>query len=433
MAEDYPRTSPPGRKNDRTTPPTAKPVGSDYSQKSRPPGAENNPQEKYESLKQADPNRPHHEKDQVLAEPVFEGEENAIIPKGKKFPCSECGGSMRFSPSGGHLTCDYCGHKQDIPQNENEVNEISFEKYFEQASLPKEVFEGVENEVRCDGCGAMVMLPAHVKSDFCPFCQTQIKNQIETSKPIMSPGGILPFKVGKKDARMMFRNWVKSLWFAPNALKDVDKLDGLQGVYLPYWTYDSMTFSFYTGKRGEHYYVTVGTGKNRRRERRTRWYDVNGTVRHFFDDVTVCASKSLPDKMVKELEPWDLKMVEPYTKDFLSGFKTERYQISALHGFHKAQSIMDEKIRELICQHIGGDEQRITSVQTQHDGVSFKYLLLPVWLAAYKFNNKTFRVFVNARTGEVQGERPWSVMKITLAILGAIIAIALIVLLVNYS
>jgi len=55
--------------------------------------------------------------------------------------------------------------------------------------------------------------------------------------------------------------------------------------------------------------------------------------------------------------------------------------------------------------------------------VTFKHILLPVWLAAYKYRGKTYRFVVNGRTGAVKGERPWSWVKITIAVLlGAIVA-----------
>lgn len=135
----------------------------------------------------------------------------------------------------------------------------------------------------------------------------------------------------------------------------------------------------------------------------TRWHYVSGEVDHFFDDVLVCASKSVPVNYVNALEPWDLGRLETFTPHFLSGFKTERYVVTLAEGFGTAQQIMDVEIRRLCCRDIGGDHQRLSSVNTQHVGVTFKHILLPVWLAVYRYHNETYRILVNARTGEVQG------------------------------
>jgi hypothetical protein len=81
------------------------------------------------------------------------------------------------------------------------------------------------------------------------------------------------------------------------------------------------------------------------------------------------------------------------------------------------------------CRHdIGGDEQRVERVNTQYSAVSFKLMLLPVWILAYLYAGKSFQVLVNAHTGEVIGQRPYSVAKIIAAILLAVLVIAGIVL-----
>jgi hypothetical protein len=84
---------------------------------------------------------------------------------------------------------------------------------------------------------------------------------------------------------------------------------------------------------------------------------------------------------------------------------------------------MDQHIRQLCCRDIGGDQQQLHSVQTRHVGVTFKHVLLPVWLANYRYHEKVFRVIVNGRTGEIMGDRPYSWAKIALLVIGIILAI----------
>ncbi|MCL2641207.1 MAG: hypothetical protein FWD53_10210, partial [Phycisphaerales bacterium] len=229
--------------------------------------------------------------------------------------------------------------------------------------------------------------------------------------------------------------WIHSRWFAPNDLKHFANLGQLSGIYLPFWTYDSMTYTHYTGQRGDDYYVIEtyrdSKGKTQTRHvRRTRWRYVSGEVGHFFDDVLVCASRSLPEKDVNKLEPWDLAALQNFDPRYLASFKTERYTVSLGEGFQKAQQIMAPEIRRLIQRNIGGDHQRIHSQRTQHVGVTYKHLLLPMWLAVYRYHNKTYRILVNARTAEVTGSRPYSFAKITTTILLALLALATIIWLV---
>jgi hypothetical protein len=202
-------------------------------------------------------------------------------------------------------------------------------------------------------------------------------------------------------------------------------------VYIPYWTYDTDTDSKYTGQRGEHYYVTESystteNGKSvtkTRQVQKTRWHYVSGSVNKFFDDILTVASKSLPQKYVYKLEPWDLENLVPFDKKYLSGFIAEKYQVGLEEGFEIAKGIAEKEI--------GGDEQRISTLNTSYRDIKFKHLLLPVYVSAYKYKEKLYRFLVNARTGEVQGERPWSWLKIAGLVLLVVAIIAVIVILVN--
>jgi hypothetical protein len=253
----------------------------------------------------------------------------------------------------------------------------------------------------------------------------------------IKPEGLLPFKVSGKEAFEQFRKWIGKLWFAPSQLKQYAQSESkLAGVYVPFWTYDSDTTTAYTGERGDYYYTTEtyteeenGRTVTRTREvRHTRWTSVSGTVFNNFDDILILASKSLPKKYTDRLEPWDLTNLVPYADEYLSGFRAESYQVSLPQGFEEAKQIMESAIESSIRRDIGGDEQQIHSAQTQYGSITFKHILLPVWLSAYRFREKIYRILINARTGEVQGERPFSAWKIAGAVLIGLIIIGILIL-----
>jgi hypothetical protein len=163
-----------------------------------------------------------------------------------------------------------------------------------------------------------------------------------------------------------------------------------------------------------------------RQVRKIRWTPAEGQVRHWFDDVLVVASKGLPANYAQELAPWDLNQMSDFKPDYLSGFRTERYQVGLEEGFADAKRQMEPVIDSLIRQNIGGDEQKISSRSTQYSGITFKHILLPVWVSAYRHADKLHRILINARTGEVQGSRPYSPWKIA----GLVILILAIVVLI---
>ena len=92
-------------------------------------------------------------------------------------------------------------------------------------------------------------------------------------------------------------------------------------------------------------------------------------------------------------------------------------EVSLDEGFKRAQRRMEKELRWQAKREIGGDEQRIHEVVTRWDGLTYKHVLLPIWMLAIRHQGRPYRVIVNGATGEVQGERPWSALKITLAAL----------------
>jgi hypothetical protein len=131
----------------------------------------------------------------------------------------------------------------------------------------------------------------------------------------------------------------------------------------------------------------------------------------------VVGSSSLPRDLAEELEPWDLDNLVSYADEYLPGFIAERYQIDLRQGWSRATERMDEVIRGDVRRDIGGDHQRIHTLSTTHDDVTYKHVLMPMWICSYRYKEKVYRFLVNARTGEVQGQRPWSWVKIGLTVL----------------
>ena len=148
-----------------------------------------------------------------------------------------------------------------------------------------------------------------------------------------------------------------------------------------------------------------------------------------FDDILILAARSLQRKYYDNLEPWDLANLVDYDDRYLSGFQAESYAVSLPAGFEEAKSEMTAPIQAAVRRDIGGDRQRIYSVDTAHHQVTFKHILLPVWLSSYRYKDRLYHVLINARTGEVQGERPWSTWKITFLVLAVLAVIAVIALL----
>ncbi len=343
--------------------------------------------------------------------------------------CKDCGSILKFAPGTLSLKCDYCGAQNEIVASDKQTvaEEIDFEKFI--ASAVNAADMQTVSTVKCESCGASTTLKENVTADSCPFCGTSLVVKSGSTSSIIKPKYLLPFKVDQKNAFEDFRKWIDSLWFAPGDLKQyATNAEKLAGLYIPYWTYDSNTGSSYSGMRGMNYVETYTVTVNGRTETRTRtkiiWTPASGHVSNAFDDVLVMASRSLPEKYADALEPWDLKSLTDFSEKFLSGFRSETYQVDVKAGFGRAKDKMEVVIRETVRRDIGGDHQQILTLNTSYSNITFKHILLPIWISAFRYNNKVYRFMINGRTGEVQGERPWSVIKIVLTVIAGLAVLA---------
>ncbi len=344
--------------------------------------------------------------------------------RGRIFPCDQCGADLEFSIGQQSLQCPYCHAVKQLTPTLEEIRENDYVDMLARLKALREAGEEVVytaegiHEVRCESCGANVVFEGTLTSSACPYCASPLqRDKVHDAGSRIKVDAVLPFLVPKERAAANLKEWVRSRWFAPNEFKRQGAAGKFSGCYLPYFTYDSATFTRYAGQRGDHYTVTVGHGKNRRTERRTRWTSASGEFSRFFDDVLVLAVKDDHQSLLQELEPWPLAKLTPFTQEVLAGFFARTYDIPLEQAFQTAKQRIDAALRQDVCRRIGGDEQRVEFQKTAYNALTFKHVLLPVWLMAYRFRDRSYRVTINAATGEVHGERPYSWAKITLAIL----------------
>lgn len=356
----------------------------------------------------------------------------AAIEANRRFPCPSCGSDLRFDPRGGRLKCDHCGHEEPVAEARGRIAELDL-RAVERNSLPPSAME--ENRVaQCPSCGAQIELGPDDYARECPFCASPIVADPGVNRQIR-PQAQLPFLLDEAEAREAMRRWFGRLWFAPSDLREYARAHrAMQGVYVPYWTYDAETRTEYSGQRGTVYYESrpVSVIVNGRRQTtvqqvaRVRWQAARGRVARDFDDVLVLGSRSLPKHFTDALAPWDLSTLSAYEPKFLAGFRAEGYTVPVEEGYGEARQIMNAVIEQDVRRDIGGDQQRIGQVRTEVGALTFKHVLLPVWLAAYRYRGRTFRFVVNGRTGSVEGERPYSSVKIAIAVALALLVAGLI-------
>ncbi|GIH02151.1 hypothetical protein Rhe02_02180 [Rhizocola hellebori] len=284
----------------------------------------------------------------------------------------------------------------------------------------------------CPKCAAQTESDA--LSERCPFCTTPLVGDAQSIGQI-APEAVVPFDVDQAAVRDRLRQWISTRWFAPSSLRQVGVAESVRSVYLPHWTLDSQTASDYTGQRGDDYwatesYTTTVNGQSQtqtRQVRRTRWRPASGSVSRRFDDVLVPATRRVDSDHLHDLMPWPLPQAKPYQPEYLSGHQTLRYEVEPEAALEQAKQQMAAVIHEDCEQDIGGDHQRVSNVDTQYTDVTYKLMLLPVWIVCYLHAGKSWQVYVNGSSGSVTGQRPYSTAKIAAAITVGLALIGLLV------
>jgi DNA-directed RNA polymerase subunit RPC12/RpoP len=363
------------------------------------------------------------EDDEILETIEAQFDESLMIP------CASCGGKMKYNPEGANLKCSHCDSTRDIMAENGHIIELCFE-----SALKEDLSTWDEAEVQsfsCKNCGAEVIFEAHTQAKFCNYCGSSYISLHETQKTI-PPHYLVPFKVDQQEAEEKFKQWISKRWFAPNDLKKEYNNHQLLGTYIPYWTYDTHTYSYYTADRGDYYYVTrtrVVDGKTQTyQERKIRWTHVRGDYPRFFDDVLIRASNKVDELMLKKIEPFNLTALVAYKPEYLSGFFAERYSISLEDGWTFGIKIIDDSLKSEITGKIGGDQVRFLNVDTAYNSITYKHILLPIWLSSYQYQTKVYHFMVNGQNGIVHGDFPKSPWKIA----GAVLLTLTIILIIAY-
>ncbi|WP_301108300.1 hypothetical protein [Sporosarcina sp.] len=365
----------------------------------------------------------------------FDDQQTALKEDTENIKCPSCGGNTEFDPASGGLKCPFCSHEIPIEATFDQNVELDFKK------AGTDLNHLWKDDVRvfsCGNCGAESVLDANVVADFCSFCGSSHIAVTEHDAGI-APGLVIPFHISKEEAHAKFQDWIKGHFFAPTKLKETYRLNKISGAYLPYWTYDSKTFSHYVVRVGNYYYVTetrtvYEDGKPRtvtEQVRKIRWHQQSGNYRKFFDDVLIKASTTVDAKLLQNVQPFQLAGLTDYKTEYMSGFLAERYSVSLQQGFKKAQDYMEQRIVNGIEGSVAGDIVEVVNVSTDYSDITYKHLLLPLWISSFQFNQKVYQFIVNGQSGKVAGNYPLSFVKIALVSIGVLIVIFIVYLLIQ--
>lgn len=302
--------------------------------------------------------------------------------------------------------------KKPVEEKVNSVDELDYFEFLKNAKASADEF--VLQAVKCNNCNATTTINSSSSDNSCPYCADKLIIGDVQPETVIKPWGLITFRINHNQAIENYKNWLKKQWFAPARFSD---LKNFQSVYMPYWTFDTYANVQFIGKRGDSY--SDGDRPV------VLWTDVVDEVQWYFDDVLISASDSVDNEGINGLRPWGTEDLIPFDEKHLSGHKTEKYKVDLTEGFQKAQDRITQGIDAVLRQHIGGDLQEILKARTAYTDITFKHVLLPVYLLTHTVRGKHHQVLINGKTGKVAGKVPRSFTKVGLTVASGLLLISL--------
>ncbi len=266
----------------------------------------------------------------------------------------------------------------------------------------------------CDSCGTELHgRPAsrrRVDPDWVALApKAMLRYADDTAEELIAPESLVPFRIDRATALRLLRDWARRSRIAPESFRRIDESTSFRGAFLPFWVWEARTRSRYRASRGERYWSGLGG----RRAQRVRWAPVAGAVDRDFTEVAVAATVRLEGKALADLmQDWRLGGAVPFRQEMLEGFWVQRYDLEPEVGLALAKARMAGAVEKKVRRCVGGDEQHVPAIETAYSDLSYRLVLLPVWLVSYPYRGRQRMVAVHGETGRVVGERPWSAAKL---------------------
>ncbi len=292
----------------------------------------------------------------------------------------------------------------------------------DQALSPPEMLE-----ISCENCGADLIVEPALKTAECPYCASTSIVERPASGGHTEPVYALGFVIGRDRARELCLAWIKSRGlFTPKSFKTAPPERG-RGLYSPAYLFCAVAHSEYTCQIGENYTETYTTTDSKgrvvvRTRTRTEHRSLAGRSASYVRDVLVTASAGISNKLLEQVEPFDLRALLRYTPALLSGWIAEEASVAREECRALARTESLEKIGQRLSRMMPGDSHSDLRYSTRLEDEVTDLLLLPIWVFAVKHETdaEPVQILVNGQTGEVAGfvPRSWTrILGVTLIVL----------------
>jgi DNA-directed RNA polymerase subunit RPC12/RpoP len=347
-----------------------------------------------------------------------------------EYKCPNCGATTQFDISSGEVACEHCGYKSPVKAARVGLNASVFEFTLEALNQSERGWGVERQELACQSCGAALSVEVRAITTTCPFCGSNEINLRAAVGESLRPRFIIPFRIKNEQLAAQTHEWLGKGWFHPSELASQVGLDRFMGIYLPYWTFNAVIASDWKAEVGYERQVSHYNSETKTQETHTEidWRWENGHARTNINDLLIPGTGRLSRSILERISPFNLADLMTYSPDYLAGWKALGYDVSLQPAWDDGKRSMREHAKDACYQQISTSHVRNFNMSADFSDESWRYVLLPVYIASYQFEQKTFQVMVNGQSGQVAGQKPVAWWKVWLAVAGLLSPGALLVL-----
>lgn len=314
------------------------------------------------------------------------------------YKCLSCHANLHFDPTKQKWACDYCGSDYDLE---------SLEKvYGTDENLKNETETPLNSDYNCyncPNCGAEIIMDDTTTATFCVYCGSNsiVKNKL---KGEFNPTKIIPFKKTKEDAIKAFEAYKKGKLFMPDEFTNPNNIEKISGIYIPFFIYDcdmesTINIDATRVKRwsSSSYYYT-----------KTDYYNLTRSAKMHFENIPADGSTKFPDDIMNSIEPFNYSDLKDFSPSYLSGFLSERFDISMNELFETAKKRATSSGEKAILSKVTGYTTKLINNRSHNikQNNTSEYVLLPVWMLNVNFEGKIHTFAMNGQTGKFIGNVP---------------------------
>ncbi len=329
-----------------------------------------------------------------------------------KLQCPSCGAAINYDIGSNFVVCGHCESKYPIDFFNIQNKSVADEKGDWRVKSLKRKYASISDlhGLACTACGAEVVNNSDTVATECMYCGNALI-VVGNVKGMLQPDKILPFKIKKDEAQASLKNFCNKKILLPSEFKDLNKIDKIVGMYVPFWLFSGKGVLHYTFEpnqisrfRQGDYMIT-----------KTQHYEFDMVADLDYINLPVNASSRTPDDYMGGLEPFEFDELKNFSTSYMAGFYAEKFDNSVDECTQQAKDrIFYEISSDLLGQkgiYMEKRKQPFSTVKEKGHTHSLqnediKYVLLPVWMLNTRYKGKMYHFAVNGQTGKVSGELP---------------------------